>query len=211
MKIYDVSLTISPDMPIWPGDPRVSLERFSDMDTGVHANVSRLALGVHTGTHVDAPNHFLNDDRTVEKLPLDALIGPALVVCIPDEVEVINASVLEQAGIPAGIERLLLKTKNSQLWQRNEKEFFQGFVGLSVDGADWLVGHGMKLIGVDYLSIAPYKQSGPTHLALLKVGMVIVEGLDLSNVPEGRYDFYCLPLKLAKSDGAPARAILIGK
>lgn len=210
MKIYDVTLTISPELPVWPGDPRVTLEKVADMDAGAHANVTRLDMSAHTGTHVDAPHHFLNDGRTVENLLLEVLTGPALVVRIPDEVDVITAEVLEQAGIPADCKRLLLKTRNSQLWQRREKEFFQGFVSISVDGADWLVGQGIKLIGVDYLSVAPYKQSGPTHWALLKVGMVIVEGLDLSEVPEGRYNFYCLPLKLAKSDGAPARAILIG-
>jgi arylformamidase len=210
MTIYDITLTISPDMPVWPGDPAVVLEPVRSMDAGAHANVSRLACSTHTGTHVDAPHHFLNDRRTVESLPLDILTGPALVVQLPAEVEVVTAEVLERASIPAGTLRLLLKTRNSQIWARGEKAFQPDFVGVSADGAAWLVWRGVRLIGVDYLSVAPYKQSVPTHQALLEPGIVVVEGLDLSSVPEGEYELYCLPLKLAGSDGAPARAILIG-
>lgn len=210
MKIYDVTLPIFPDMIVWPGDPPVELERVSSMDAGAHANVSRLACGVHTGTHVDAPHHFLNDQRTVESLSLDVLVGPAQVVWIPDEADVITAEVLEQVTLPSGISRLLLKTRNSQRWQRGEKAFDEKFVGVSADGAEWLVGRGVKLVGIDYLSVAPYKQSVPTHRTLLGAEIIIVEGLDLSAVPPGSYGLYCLPLKLVGSDGAPARAILVG-
>jgi arylformamidase len=210
MKIHNITLLISPDMPLWPGDPAVVLEQVSSMDAGAHANVSRLSCGVHTGTHVDAPHHFLNDHRTVESLALDILVGPARVVQIADEVDVVTADVLEKAAIPSRTLRLLLKTRNSQLWERGEKAFDEKFVGVSADGAEWLVQHGVKLVGIDYLSIAPYKQSVPTHRTLLGAGIIIVEGLDLSTVPPGSYGLYCLPLKLAGSDGAPARAILIG-
>ncbi len=209
MKIHDISLSISPDMPVWPGDPAVLLEQVSSMDAGAHDNVSRLACGVHTGTHVDAPHHFMNDHRTVESLALDILVGPALVVQIPDDVKVVTAQVLEKAAIPPGTVRLLLKTSNSRLWARREKEFFTGFVGISVDGADWLVQHSVKLIGIDYLSVAPYHQSIPTHRALLGAGVIVVEGMDLSAIVPGTYALYCLPLKLVGSDGAPARAILV--
>ncbi len=210
MKIYDITLTISAEMPLWPGDPPVVLELVSSMASGEHANVSRLACSAHTGTHVDAPHHFLNDGRTIESLPLDVLIGPALVVQIPAEVEVVTAEALERSRIPAGTERLLLKTRNSEIWARSEREFRPDFVGVSADGAAWLARRGIRLIGVDYLSVAPYKQSVPTHRALLEPGIVILEGVDLSAVPPGAYELYCLPLKLAGSDGAPARAILIG-
>ena len=209
MKIHDISLPISPVLPVWPGDPAVVLEQVASMDAGAHDNVSRLACSVHTGTHVDAPHHFMNDHRTVEGLALDVLTGPAQVVQIPDDVTVVTAEVLEKAAIQPGTLRLLLKTRNSQLWRRGTKEFFPGFVGFSVDGAGWLVKSGVKLIGIDYLSVAPYKQSVPTHRALLEVGMVILEGVDLSLVDPGVYDLYCLPLKLVGSDGAPARAILV--
>jgi arylformamidase len=209
MIIHDISLPISPSLPVWPGDPAIVLEQVSSMDAGAHDNVSRLSCSVHTGTHVDAPHHFLNDHRTVESLPLDILVGPARLVQISEDVDVVSAAILEKAGIPSGTERLLLKTRNSQLWEREEKNFLTGFVGISADGADWLVQHQMKLIGVDYLSVAPYKQSIPTHRTLLGVGMVIVEGLDLSAVQPGAYQLYCLPIKLVGSDGAPARAILV--
>jgi arylformamidase len=209
MKIHDVTLAISPDMPVWPGDPAVVLEQVSSMDAGAHDNVSRMACGVHTGTHVDAPHHFMNDHRTVESLALDILVGPCCVVQIPEEEEVVTAEVLEKAAIPSGTIRLLLKTSNSRIWERGEKAFFTGFVGISADGAEWLVQHAIKLIGIDYLSVAPYKQSIPTHRTLLGVGMIVLEGLDLSTVMPGIYDLYCLPMKLAGSDGAPARVILV--
>jgi arylformamidase len=208
MKIHDITLSISPKMPVWPGDPSVVLEQVSSMDAGAHDNVSRLACGVHTGTHVDAPHHFMNDHRTVETLLLETLIGPAYVARIPDDVKVVTADVLEKAAIPVGTERLLLKTSNSKLWERDEVVFFTGFVGVSEDGAEWLVAHAIKLVGIDYLSIAPYHQSIPTHRKLLGVGMIIVEGMDLSAIAPGTYTLYCLPLKLVGSDGAPARAIL---
>jgi arylformamidase len=207
--IYDITIPVTPQMPVWPGDPPLILERIESMDAGAHVNVSRLDTSVHAGTHVDAPHHFLNDRRTVESLPLDVLTGPARVVHLPEVVDVVDAAALEAAGIPPGTGRLLLKTRNSARWE-TETEFFPGFVGVSADGAEWLVAHGVRLIGVDYLSVAPYKQSGPTHTILLQAGVVIVEGLDLSGVQAGTYDLYCLPLKLAGSDGAPARAILVG-
>ena len=208
MKIYDISLPISPTLPVWPGDPAVVLEKVSSMDAGAHDNVSRLACGVHVGTHVDAPHHFLNDHRTVESLALDTLVGPAQVVQIPPDVKVVNAEALEKAALPVGTERLLLKTSNSLLWERGENAFFPDFVAISEDGADWLVRYGIKLVGIDYLSVAPFHQSIPTHRALLSAGIIIVEGLDLSAIVPGSYNLTCLPLKLVGSDGAPARVIL---
>lgn len=211
MKIYDITLTISPDMPVWPGDAPVVLEQVESMDRGAHANVTRLAMGAHTGTHVDAPHHFLNDGRTVESLPLEILTGPALVVQLPDKLDLITAAVLEAASIPAGTERLLLRTRNSTYWRDGVKEFQNGFVGISADGAEWLVRHNLRLVGVDYLSVAPYQQSGPTHQILLKAGIVLLEGADLHAIHPGVYDLYCLPMKLLGSDGAPARVLLIQK
>lgn len=210
MKIFDVSLPISPGMIVWPGDPPVVLERVSSMDAGAHDNVSRLACGVHTGTHVDAPHHFLNDGRTVDTLSLDVLVGPVQVVQVPEEVGLITGGLLEKAAVKPGTLRLLLKTRNSRLWERSVKEFDRGYVGLSVDAAEWIVGAGVKLVGIDYLSVAPFNQSIPAHQSLLKPGIVILEGLDLSAVSPGFYTLYCLPLNLVGSDGAPARVILVG-
>jgi len=211
MKIHDISIPISPEMVVWPGDPKVELERVSSMDAGAHANVSRLACGVHTGTHVDAPNHFLNDQRTVESLPLDMLTGPVQVIQIPDEEDFVTAKVLENASVLKGTIRLLVKTRNSHIWAGRGKEFKPEFVAIDEEGADWIVQHGIKLIGIDYLSVAPYKHSELPHQILLKPGVIILEGIDLSAVPSGSYDLYCLPLKLVGSDGAPARVILVEK
>jgi arylformamidase len=209
MIIHDISLSISPDMPVWPGDPAVVLEQVTSMDDGAHDNISRLACSVHTGTHVDAPHHFMNDHRTVESLSLEVLTGPAIVVQIPDNVMVITADVLGKTEIPVDTKRVLLKTRNSQLWERNDLHFDEKFVGISGDGAEWLVEKKIELVGIDYLSIAPYHQSIPTHRALLAPGIIIVEGLNLSSIKPGFYTFYCLPIKLVGSDGAPARAILV--
>lgn len=209
MKIHDISLMISPAMPVWPGDPALVLERIESMDAGAHVNVSQLECSVHTGTHVDAPHHFLNNGQTVENLPLEILCGPACVIEIPHSVDLLTASVLSSAALPAGATRLLLKTRNSEFWQRGENNFQENFVAIAPDGAEWLVSHGVKLVGVDYLSVAPFKNSDATHNILLKEGIVIVEGLDLGAIKTGTYDLYCLPLKLLGSDGAPARVILV--
>jgi arylformamidase len=209
MKIIDITVPISPSMPVWPNNPPVILEQVSSMDRGDHDNVSRLDCGVHTGTHVDAPHHFLNDHRTIESLSLDVLTGPAQVVHLSDEVGVVTAEVLAGAGVEVSTTRLLLRTRNSRHWAQGDTEFDTAFVGISADGAAWLVEHGIRLVGIDYLSVAPYHQSVPTHRTLLEAGMVILEGADLSTVESGIYQLYCLPLKLVGSDGAPARAILI--
>jgi arylformamidase len=210
MSIYDISLTISPEMPVWPGDPAVLLEQVESMDAGAHANVSRLNAGVHTGTHVDAPHHFLNDGRTVEGLPLEVLTGPCYVAQIPDAMDEITAEVLDGIPLAEGTVRLLFGTRNSHWWARGENSFQKDFVAVTEDGAEWLVKRGIRLVGVDYLSVAPFGESVPTHTVLLQAGVVVVEGLNLSSVPRGFYDLYCLPLKLKGSDGAPARAILVG-
>lgn len=211
MQTYDISLTISPSLPTWPGDPGIILERVDKIEEGANANVSKLDMGVHTGTHVDAPYHFLGGDApTAEQLSLRILTGRAYVLQIPDDVAVIDRATLERVDIPPRTRRLLFKTHNSEYWARNEKKFQTNFVGIDAGGAQYLVERGVKLVGVDYLSVSPYKNSRPTHEILLKSGVVVVEGLDLSKVSQGRYTLYCLPLKLAGSDGAPARAILVG-
>jgi arylformamidase len=209
MRTYDISLTISPQLPTWPGDPSIVLERVEKIENGSNSNVSRLDMGVHAGTHVDAPYHFLPDGKTVELLNLNMLTGRAYVLHLPD-VDVITAAVLDAAQIPPRTRRVLFKTRNSGYWKDLSAGFRTDFVGLTADGAEYLIKRGVKLVGVDYLSVAPYHHSRPTHEILLSAGVVILEGLDLSQVSQGRYTLYCLPLKLAGSDGAPARAILIG-
>jgi arylformamidase len=179
------------------------------MDHGAHNNVSRMSTSVHMGTHVDAPYHFRNDGITVEQLSLEILTGPCYVLQLPDGIEAITAEVLDRTEISAEMKRVLFGTRNSHLWAKGEIQFQTDFVAITEDGAQWLVERGVQLVGVDYLSVAPYGDSVPTHTALLKAGVVIVEGLNLSSVMRGFYDLYCLPLKLEGCDGAPARAILI--
>lgn len=209
MRIYDISLTISPTMPTWPSDPSVVLERVSKIEDGNHANVSRLSMSAHTGTHVDAPYHFLPRGKTIEHLRMTDLTGRVYVLNLPDA-KLITAQVLEQAEIPPRTRRILFKTRNSEYWAKPDLDFQTDFVAISADGAEYLVKRGIKLIGIDYLSIAPFGDSVPTHETLLRAGIIILEGLNLSEVTQGRYTLYCLPLKLAGADGAPARAILIG-
>jgi len=209
MTIHDISLTISPTLPTWPGDPALKLEQIESMDKGAHANVTHISAAVHLGTHVDAPHHFLNDGRTVENLPLEVLTGPCYVVQLPDGIEEITAEVLDRTEINSEMKRVLFGTRNSHWWAKGETKFQTDFVAITEDGAEWLVERGVQLVGVDYLSVAPYGDSVPTHTVLLKAGVVVVEGLNLSKIMRGFYDLYCLPLKIAGSDGAPARAILI--
>jgi arylformamidase len=210
MTIFDISLAIIPDMPVWPGDPAVEVSLASSMENGALANVTRLSMSAHTGTHVDAPYHFLNDGRCVQDLDLALLTGPCYVTQLPDDVDEISAEVLERIPIGANTTRLLFGTRNSKLWAAGVREFQRDFVAVSPDGADWLASHGIRLVGVDYLSVAAFDEPEPAHTALLKAGVIILEGLDLSRVPRGFYDLYCLPLKIFGADGAPARAILIG-
>lgn len=211
MRIYDVSLPITDKLPTWPGDPKIIIDRFSKIEAGADANVTQISMCVHVGTHVDAPFHFLGGDAlTVEQLPLTLLTGRAYVLQLPDEVESISADILKQAQIPPRTRRLLFKTRNSALWLRPEADFQRDFVAISADGAQYLVKQGIKLVGVDYLSVAPFNAQVETHRILLQAGIAVVEGLDLSKVSPGRYSMYCLPLKIAGGDGAPARVILIG-
>jgi arylformamidase len=210
MRIYDISLAITPTMPVWPGDPPVQLELVHRIADGANANASRLACGVHTGTHVDAPFHFIEGAGTVEAMPLEILSGPAYVADL-SSADVIDVPALRRARIPPRTRRVLFKTRNSRLWESDDRTFHRDFVAVNAEGASWLVERGVKLVGVDYLSVAPFGNSRPTHRILLEAEVVIVEGLNLAAVRRGRYTLHCLPLKLAGSDGAPARAILVSR
>ena len=209
MTIYDISVSISPTLPTWPGHPPLQIELFEAIAKGSAANVTKMSSTVHLGTHVDAPRHFIDEGSTVENLSLDVLIGPCYVVQLPDGVEAITADVLDRTEVTSGMKRVLFGTSNSHLWARGERKFQTDFVAITEDGAEWLVEHGIQLVGVDYLSVAPYEDLISTHITLLGAGVVILEGLNLSNIMRGFYDLYCLPLKIVGSDGAPARAVLI--
>jgi arylformamidase len=209
MKWHDISVDVKPDLPVWPGDPHVVLERFQKLEDGGNANVSRLAMSLHTGTHVDAPFHFLLDGERLSEIALDRFFGRVTVVEIAPEVDVITASVLDMIPNTLITERILFKTRNSTYWKDESTVFHRDFVALDVSGAEFLVGNGVRLVGIDYLSIAPFRDGKGTHEKLLAGDIVILEGLDLSDVGQGSYELFCLPLKLWMTEGAPARAILI--
>jgi arylformamidase len=205
MAIYDVSVTLRAGMPTWDGEPGPECRPIKRIGVaGESARVSLLTVGSHTGTHVDAPAHFIAGGATVEELPLDALVGPCRVV------EVRAAVLIEPTDLaPAarGARRLLLKTPSGGHW--SEPEFRRDFVALSAGCAAWLVAQGVLLVGIDYLSIDPYDaEPAAAHLTLLGAGVVVLEGLDLRDVPPGEYDLAALPLKIAGADGAPARVVL---
>ena len=174
MEHFDISVGLSPDLPVWPGDPDIEIERVASMEEGDPSNVSRLASTVHVGTHVDAPLHFIEGGETVTDIALETLIGTALVVEFP-AVSVIDEAVLVGAEIPPNTERVLFKTRNSRLWESGATKFNEDYVAIDESGASWLVEHGVRLVGVDYLSVAPYEDPGPTHRVLLQESVVIVE------------------------------------
>jgi arylformamidase len=209
VPIHDISLGVAPGMPIWPGDPPLALEQFSKIASGQEANVTRWASCVHIGTHVDAPLHFLEGGASVDQLPLKTLNGRAYVVHLP-EADVIDRTTLESAGIPPRTRRVLFKTRNSGWWAKGETDFRRDYVAIDAGGARWLVKKGVRLVAVDYLSVAPWEATAPTHRILLEAGVVVVEGVNLSEVTQGRYTLHCLPIKLVGAEGAPARAILVG-
>ena len=206
--IYDISLPISESLITWPSDPPVRMTQPFHLDRGDNATVTRLDMGAHTGTHVDAPAHFILGGAGVDTLDLHVLVGPALVVAAL-EADALSADVLEALPLPAGTERVLFRTRNSERWARGEREFAKDFVGITEDGAHWLVARGVRLVGVDYLSVGPFGQTRPTHRVLLRAGVIPVESLNLSGIAPGVYLLVCLPLKIVGIDGAPARAILI--
>lgn len=207
-RIYDISLPISESLVVWPGDPPVRITQSSHLDRGDVATVSRLDMGAHAGTHVDAPVHFIHGGAGAEALDLHVLVGPALVVHAL-EADALSAAVLEGLSIPPGTERVLFRTRSSDRWAQGDQQFDEDYVAIAEDGAMWLVERGVRLVGVDYLSVAPFPEQVATHRILLGAGVIAVEGLDLSEISPGTYQLVCLPLKLVGGDGAPARAILI--
>jgi arylformamidase len=206
-RIHDISLPIVHGGLIYPGNPPIEVTAQQSLAAGAGANVSALAFGSHTGTHVDAAKHFFDDGQTVDALPLDRLIGRALVVAFADDVGAITADHLRAAPIE-GHTRVLLKSRNSSY--NREPEFRRDYCYLAPDGAEFLVAAGVELVGVDYLSVEQFRSGHHrTHRTLLERRVVIVEGLALADVAPGEYQLICLPLLLAGLDGAPARAVLV--
>ena len=210
MKIYDVSVPISDRTPVYEGDPKVEITTAHAISGGAPANVSNLCFGAHTGTHVDAPNHFIEGSRKIDELPLDILIGKVRIVEIDKSAAAVEAEHIENADLD-GVERVLFKTRNSGFWSDLGQGFRKDFVYIAPDAAQKLVDLGVKLVGIDYLSVEKFgSEDFATHITLLKNQVIIIEGLDLREVSAGNYELICLPLKIAAGtgDGAPARTVL---
>ncbi len=199
-------MPIKSGMVHWPGDPPVSITREKDISKGDQANVSKLSLGAHTGTHMDAPRHFFKRGKSLHELPMEAVIGPGRVISIHDE-ESVKVAELKKHRIRKG-ERILFKTANSsRVW--NTGKFIKNFVYISPEAAVFLSEKQIRSVGIDYLSVGGFYANGKDiHRSLLGAGIWVIEGLNLANVAEGRYDLICLPIKIMDIDGAPARAVI---
>jgi arylformamidase len=203
----DISLTLKSNMVHWPGDPLFSIERVREMDKGDSVNLSKIMMGAHSGTHVDAPVHFIKGAKGVDQILIDSLIGPARIIEIADA-DTIKEKELAGHEIKKD-ERVLLRTRNSINKILYKDTFTEGFVYMEKGAAEFLVTCGIKTLGVDYLSVGGYKKNGPdVHRVLLNAGILIIEGLDLTEALPGLYDMTCLPMKILDSDGAPARVIV---
>lgn len=204
--IYDVTLAFGSGVPPWPGEPAPVIARLSDMARGDVCTVTRLDFVVHYGTHLDAPIHFIPGGGDVASLDLDTLMGPCQVVRVDDGVDAIGR---EAFAIPPGCTRLLVRTRNSALWDNPAHAFARDFVAFTSEGAQWLVDSGVRLVGIDYLSVQRFADAEPTtHRILLGAGVIAVEGLDLRGIEPGAYELACLPLKLIGADGSPCRVVL---
>ena len=208
-RIWDVSVPIRHGGLVYPNNPAISITPVQSIAAGNTANVSRIDLGSHTGTHVDAPLHFIDGAAGVDELPLDVLIGPARLIAFEDDVLAVGEAELKRHDL-SGTTRVLIRTRNSAWLASGSTEFHPDFTHITPDGAAYLVSIGVRLVGVDYLSVEQFRSPHhETHRTLLSNGVVIVEGLVLSAPPMGEYELYCLPMLMAGLDGAPARAVLI--
>lgn len=206
-KYIDISIPVWPGVVHWPGVPAIEFHKTQDMTRGDMTNDTTVRMNVHTGTHVDAPFHFFANGLTVDQLSMDDLIGPALVVYL-SSVQAIDVKALKSLKIPASTRRLLFKTCNSDTWQKSPGDFDPNFVAMTAEAAQWVVKRGIKLVGIDYLSVQRFDDGPQTHQILLGAGLVVLEGLNLGHVSPGKYDLICLPIRLVGLEGAWARAIL---
>jgi arylformamidase len=203
---HDISVPLTPELAVWPGSPGIEFRQWSAIRDGANANVTELDIDAHAGTHVDAPLHFIDGGRSLDAIGLEPFIGPAAVVDVGPAIE-IDATVL-QSLVPIGAERLLLRTGNSEKPEIYDR-FDRSFAGLTLDAAEWLVDAGLRLVGIDYMSIQRFAEPDDVHRVLLGAEIAILEGLRLAAVEPGDYELVCLPLRLVGTEAAPARAILL--
>lgn len=207
MKIIDISVAVDENIPVWPTAQAPQCEKTFSHEKGHAANDSTLRMGLHTGTHIDAPLHFVRGGKSIDVMPLEIFMGPVFVAHLPD-VKEITAADLDTLQIPENTTRILFKTSNSALWGV-EKKFKQNYVGLTTDAATWLAARNIILIGVDYLSIAKFEEAVEVHNILLGRGIALLEGINLSYAEQGMYELHCLPVKLSNLEAAPVRAVLV--
>lgn len=207
MKLYDVSLPISNDLPVWPGDSPILLTTTMSISKGDKCNLTKMEMGTHTGTHIDAPSHFIHNGATVDSIPIEILIGPCFVIELGSKA-FIGKDDFQNHNLD-GHSRILIKTRNSERWAKNIASFDTNYVSLGIHAAQYLIERNIRLIGIDYLSIEAFQSDGsPVHKLLLKNNVTILEGLNLSGVNAGAYELICMPLNLQGCDGAPARVLL---
>jgi len=207
-RLIDVSVALERPIPTWPGSRGHRTFRTMAIESGDAANVTQLEMDVHAGTHVESSLHFLAEGQPLASVPLGELVGPALVVEIVGPA--VTPALLEQAGIPSGTTRLLLKTTNSALWH-GDGAFDRHYVALTAEAARWLVEREVSVVGIDYLSVQRFEDTPETHRILMRAGITIIEGLDLTDASPGAYELVCLPLRLGQAEAAPARVILIDR
>ena len=207
-EIIDISVPLSNKLPIWPEGHGINITKLFEIGPESDANVSRLDIDVHSGTHIDAPLHFIDGGKTTNEIDLNRLVGKCYIAELPKSIIKIEPSDLEKLKIPTNTSRLLLKTYNSHnnLW--DESTFYKDFSALSADAAQWIVERKIDLIGIDYCSIQKFYDPPTTHQILLKNNIIILEGLDLRKVKQGEYDLTCLPISVSGIEGVPVRAIL---
>ena len=208
MQIIDITIPLSEKTPVWEGDQGVKIRQVSFTDNGADFNISRTEFGVHAGTHIDAPFHLFSQGKTVDTIPLDILIGDAVVLKIDPSYDVIDVKTLQACGFLPGTQRLILKTRNTDYWVNDPYGFNRDFMGINTDGAEYLVEQEVQLVGIDYFSASPISDLKKPHEIMLEAGIVILENTYLVNVKPGAYHLICLPLKLIGTDGAPVRAVL---
>lgn len=208
-QFYDVTIPIREGMPVWPGDPPVAVQPRQRIAAGGGCNTSHYSFGSHVGTHIDAPFHFIQSGRTLDQIEPGELIGPCWVADLTAAPSHITNRDLDAAGIPSGVTRLLVKTRNSALWDEPNAPFQPSFVAFAESGARWVVARDIRLVGIDYLSVEPFHSPGAVvHNTLLGNDVVAIEGLDLRGIEAGPYHLICLPLRVPGADGCPVRAIL---
>ena len=209
MDIFDITIPLSEKTPVWEGEKGLSIKKTDAISRGDTFNVTRIAMSLHTGTHIDAPNHLLPEGMTIDKIALKRFIGPAQVVDVPDGVTELNVAVFEKLDLLPKFKHLLFKTRNSRFWVNEPYAFRKDYTALTRDGAVFLADLGYELIGIDSFSISVFSDLVEPHRILMKKGILVLENIDLHAVRAGVYTLYCLPIPIVGAEAAPVRAILI--